>query len=74
VSVPNASVLPDQAQYAVGVEATYSCNTGYELAGGNLQRTCIAGAIWSGDEPICQSTLSSTDSYCEIMNPASLIW
>ena len=38
--------------YAVGSNATYRCNHGFELS--ELQnRTCLANGTWSGLEPIC---------------------
>ena len=40
--------------------ATYTCDTGYTLNGGNT-RTCESGGMWSGGEaPICEgeSTLN----------------
>ena len=40
------------------MNATYSCNTGYNLNGTNA-RTCQADRMWSGNEPACDSTLSS---------------
>ena len=41
----------------VGHTATYSCFTGYSLAGGS-DRTCQATGAWSGKEPNCQGILS----------------
>ena len=34
-------------------EATYSCNSGFELVG-EATRTCQANGQWSGEEPQCQ--------------------
>ena len=36
-----------------GENATYSCNTGYNLVGDST-RTCQATGNWSGSEPTCQ--------------------
>ena len=58
VTVPNASVLPDQAKYDNGTSATYTCNTGYEHASGDLVRTCQANESWSGTKLECQSRYS----------------
>ena len=55
VTVSNASVLPDQAQFDYGTSATYTCSTGYELASGDLVRTCQDDKSWDGTEPVCQS-------------------
>ena len=32
---------------------TYTCNTGYELTSGDLQRTCQSNKQWSGNRPVC---------------------
>ena len=32
--------------------ATYTCDTGYVLSGGNT-RTCLANGMWSGIAPTC---------------------
>ena len=39
-----------------GQNATYSCNTGYNLMGDST-RTCQATENWSGSTPTCQSML-----------------
>ena len=39
-----------------GQNATYSCNTGYNLVGSST-RTCQATESWSGSVPTCQSML-----------------
>ena len=39
-----------------GQTATYSCNAGYNLVGGNT-RTCQATGVWSGSAPTCQCML-----------------
>ena len=36
--------------------ATYSCNSGYNMVGGNL-RSCQATGMWSGRMPTCQGML-----------------
>jgi len=35
--------------------ATYSCNSGFQLIGDN-RRQCLANGVWSGGEPICTKT------------------
>ena len=37
----------------VGRNASYSCNTGYNLVGDSI-RTCQASGFWSGNAPTCQ--------------------
>ena len=39
-----------------GQNATYSCNTGYNLVGNNT-RTCEATGNWSGSAPTCQGIM-----------------
>ena len=36
-----------------GSDATYTCNDGYQLTGGNSIRTCVDTGMWSGQEPTC---------------------
>lgn len=38
-------------------QASYTCNTGYDLIGNNI-RTCQADRKWSGSQPMCQSECS----------------
>ncbi len=40
------------------MNATYSCDFGYNLNGSNT-RTCQATGTWSGNKPACDSTLST---------------
>ena len=44
-----------EAQYNAIV--TYTCETGYEHTGGDLNRTCKADGSWSGDALVCSSKL-----------------
>ena len=41
--------------------ATYSCNTGYNLVEDST-RTCQATGNWSGNAPTCQSMLLKSDN------------
>ena len=36
-----------------GSNATYICDDGYQLTGGNSIRTCVDTGMWSGQEPTC---------------------
>lgn len=47
---PNGVVSVTQTVYPGS--ATYSCNTGYSLSGGNT-RNCQTNAMWSGTAPVC---------------------
>ena len=47
----------------VGQNATYSCNTGYNLVGDSI-RTCQATRNWSGRAPTCQGVY-----VYELINP-----
>ena len=45
---------------SVGGTATYSCNSGYILAGSS-RRTCQSGGTWSRSAPSCQCKLVLTN-------------
>ena len=45
---------------SLGLTATYSCDTGYNLVGDST-RTCQAAGVWSGSEPTCQGVLLEDD-------------
>ena len=45
--------------FDIGTMATYSCNTGFGLSGGDATRSCggdgsSPNGIWSGMSPTCQ--------------------
>ena len=44
----------------LGQNATYSCNTGYNLVGDST-RTCQAEGEWPGSAPTCQGMLLKGD-------------
>ena len=46
------STVSDNGYRRVTTVATYSCDTGFDLTGGDSMRTCTAGA-WDGSEPTC---------------------
>ena len=46
-----------------GENATYSCNTGYNLVG-DRTRTCQATANWSGSPPTCAGIQAYTQETC----------
>ncbi len=50
--------------------ATYTCNTGYNINGGNTS-TCQANGTWSGSEPTCDSTLYCCSSHTLLLWPLS---
>ncbi|RLB47662.1 MAG: hypothetical protein DRJ42_24965 [Deltaproteobacteria bacterium] len=47
----NASLTVSMTTF--GAMATYSCDTGYTLASGDLARTCGSDGSWTGAEPVC---------------------
>ena len=53
------------------MNATYTCNTGYNLNGTNT-RTCQATGDWSGSDPTCDSTLSSLLVYTVLIASSCL--
>ena len=47
--------------YDYGTTATYECDTGYEITGGESERTCTSDGSssvgqWSGTAPVCSGT------------------
>ena len=58
VAVVGTLRSPNQATYDYNTGVTYSCDTGYEYAGGDLTRTCKDDTTWSGTEPVCASRFS----------------
>ena len=41
------------ADFEFMTTATYSCDTGYALVGGDIMRTCVGDREWNGTAPIC---------------------
>jgi len=52
----NGSLDPVQKVYDLNQVVTFTCDTGYALAG-NRQLTCLATKEWDGVEPTCQGTV-----------------
>jgi len=48
----------------LGTTAMYSCDTGYGLNGGDLERECVGNSTesflgyWTGDPPLCTGNQS----------------
>ena len=57
---PSNGQVDHTAGTTFGENATYSCNTGYNLVGDNI-RTCQVTGNWSGNAPTCQSMLLKGD-------------
>ncbi|CAG2201371.1 CSMD [Mytilus edulis] len=49
----NFSTGPTDGSYNYLDKITYSCNRGYEVQSGNLERSCQDDKTWSGSPPIC---------------------
>ena len=47
----------------VGSNATYSCDTGYELDGDKV-RTCQMSRTWSGSAPVCRCEFNVILALC----------
>ena len=68
LAVVDCGILNDPANGQVtlnagktfGQNATYRCNTGYNLMG-NSSRTCQATGNWSGSAPTCEGMLLQGD-------------
>ena len=57
----DCGVLPDPAHGRLITanttfpsEASYECDEGYNLGPGDVTRTCLESARWSGEEPVCE--------------------
>ncbi|XP_071123961.1 sushi, von Willebrand factor type A, EGF and pentraxin domain-containing protein 1-like [Mytilus edulis] len=46
---------PTDGSYNYLDKITYSCNRGYEVQSGNLERSCQIDKTWSGSPPVCAS-------------------
>ena len=53
VNPANAAVQhPNGVEF--GSTATYTCDPGFEVSSGDLERTCSSDGTWSGTEPLCE--------------------
>ncbi|XP_053387167.1 sushi, von Willebrand factor type A, EGF and pentraxin domain-containing protein 1-like [Mercenaria mercenaria] len=52
-----------------GAKATYTCNVGHVLTGGDSTRFCDAG-IWNGTVPICTPIVFQNCSNVKLCNPS----
>lgn len=55
---PHNGVVELSSGTLEGSIATYTCDQGYNITSGDHSRTCQANEVWSGTEPICESTMS----------------
>ncbi len=58
----------DVSPYSLGTVVAYSCNTGYELIGGDERRTCVDnndgnGGSFNGTVPTCQLVIVDQGVY-----------
>ncbi len=56
LSVRNGRVMFEDTLYED--VATYSCNTGFRITAGNIERICGATGSWSGQAPTCSTFLA----------------
>ncbi|XP_064386164.1 uncharacterized protein LOC135334777 [Halichondria panicea] len=76
---PNCPDLPTlingMIMYSAGSRfdsgATYSCNTGYTLTGGDAVRICVSGGSWSGSPPTCQEPTDPPTTCPDLTKPAN---
>ena len=59
VVIAHSSKDPDLATYNYTDIVNYTCDTGYELTAGILQRMCTASGTWAGTAPTCSSKVST---------------
>lgn len=62
LSAPIVCIVPEPVDFATGPtdgsynyldKITYSCNIGYEVQSGNLERICLKDKTWSGSPLSC---------------------
>ena len=59
-------------QYDLGIIATYSCDSGYSLEGGDVERVCEHDGVsisgeWSGTAPECVGEPMSSCICCQFL-------
>ncbi|XP_064629688.1 sushi, von Willebrand factor type A, EGF and pentraxin domain-containing protein 1-like isoform X2 [Lineus longissimus] len=55
-TTPNANfATPVKADYIYAEKVSYVCDPGYEVAGGDVQRTCLSEGRWSGIPLMCKA-------------------
>ena len=59
VAVANSTISPEKDSYDYGESVTYTCETGYQNTGGQLNRQCTDTDTWSGAAPVCTSKFYS---------------
>ncbi len=57
----NGIVNMGQVTYTYGDSVSFSCNTGYMIAG-NVSITCLADGSWSASTPLCVNILQAMSS------------
>lgn len=55
--VPDHAIITNgiPVRYVYSNITTYECVIGYELSGGDVERSCTETAVWSGIAPNCTS-------------------
>ena len=53
LTVSNGIVVVSPNDQSLDSVATYSCNSGYSLEGGDRQRYCQNNGLWNGTAPTC---------------------
>ena len=59
---PNEHLLINDTSTTVGSVVRFSCDSGYELTGGQVSVTCQGDGSWSGHVPSCSRGIIITVS------------
>ena len=68
-------LTPSCANYTevdAGTECTWSCATGYDVAGGTAKRTCLSNSTWSGKPLRCEKEPEVLGAWCYVLCTSSL--